>query len=408
VSAGKALTARTVETAKPKRNGAGATVRTEMPDAACLGLYLVVQPTGARSWALRYRNQGKPAKLTLGAAGVGGLTLAAARVAAAKARHQLEQGAVPVPISAAPHDDRIEAQVASFLAKHVAKNRTAATTESIFNRLVLPAWRGRAVRDIRRRDVIDLVEQIADERGGVMANRTLSALSKFYRWLVGRDVLETSPVAGVERPYKEVARDRTLTDAELRKLWLACDGDGPFGAAVQFMALTGGRRNEVSRMTWGEIDEERRTWTLPKARSKNGHEHEIALSTQAWAIIGAMPRFAGCDYVFSADGRGPIAGWSKPKTRFSAKADLPEESWRLHDLRRTCAAGMQKLGVAVPVIERALNHQSGVFRGIVGTYQVHPYRDEGAAALQAWGNRVDEIVSGRAAKVVPLRGGRRR
>jgi integrase len=405
--AAKVLTARSVETAKPKLQN-GKPVRTEIPDAGSPGLYLVVQATGTRSWALRYRNQGKPAKLTLGNAGAGGLTLAAARVAAAKARHQLEQGAVPAPVSLAPHDDRIETQVAAFLTKHAAKNRTAATTEAIFNRLVLPVWHGRAVQDIRRRDVIDLVERIADERGGVMANRTLSALSKFFNWLVGRDVLETSPAVGVERPHKEVARERVLTDSELRALWLACDGDGPFGAAVQFALLVGARRNEVSRMTWGELDEERWTWKLPKQRSKNGHEHEIALSSQAWALLTAMPRCAGCDYVFSADGRGPIAGWTKPKARFSTRAGLEEADWRLHDLRRTCASGMQALGIAVPVIEKALNHKSGTFRGITGTYQRHTYTDEIRIALQKWGDHVERLVGDKPSKVIALRGGKRR
>jgi integrase len=110
--------------------------------------------------------------------------------------------------------------------------------------------------------------------------------------------------------------------------------------------------------------------------------------------------------VFTADGRGPIIGWAKAKTRLSAKAGVGETSWRLHDLRRTAAAGMQRLGISIPVVEKALNHQSGVFRGIVSTYQTHDYADEIRIALQKWADRVEEIVGGKPAKVVALRGRR--
>jgi integrase len=413
--AAKLLTPRTVETAGPKHNAAGKLVCTEYPDAACPGLYLVVQSTGTRSWALRYRRPDrKTAKLTLGSASKDGLTLAAARHAAAAARHRLEQGEDPasrrqVKLAAPTYryeiGDSVAAWAGSFLELHARrKNRdsTARAAERIFNRLVLPAWRGRSIHSIRRRDVIDLVEQIATDRP-YLANRTLGVLSKFFNWLCARDVLAVSPAAGVERPHREEVRNRTLSDAELRALWLACEGDGPFGQALRLLILCGARRNEISRLSWVEIDEERRVWVLPRARSKNGRPHAIPLSSQAWAIIRNMPRFADCDYVFTADGCAPVIGWAKAKSRISLKAGIAEESWRLHDLRRSVAAGMARLGTSVPVIEKALNHQSGVFRGIVSTYQTHDYADEIHIALQRWGDHVEQIVGGRPAKVIKLR-----
>jgi integrase len=283
-------------------------------------------------------------------------------------------------------------------------------TESIFNRLVLPAWRNRTIHEVRRRDVIDLLEHIADERGGYMANRTLGVLSKFFSWLCARDAIEVSPVVGVERPFQELARKRTLSDSELKVLWLACEGDGPFGQALRLLALTGARRAEVSRLCWSEIDADRRAWILPSERSKNGREHAIPLSSQAWKIVQAMPRFSGCGFVFTADGRGPIVGWAKAKTRLSAKAGIPEEIWRLHDVRRCVAAGMQKLGTPVAVVEKALNHTSGTFRGIVGVYQTHDYADEIRVALQRWADRVDDLVSDRPRRpnVTRLHAGARR
>src|SRR5947208_3166020 len=217
--------------------------------------------------------------------------------------------------------DSIEAMVASFLELHAyrkTRRSTAEAAERIVNRLVLPAWRGRSIHSIKRRDVIAWIEHIATDRP-YLANRTLAVLSKFYNWLCARDEIAVSPVAGVERPGEEVVRSRTLTDAELRSLWLACEGDGPFGSALRMLALTGSRRNEVSRMRWSEIDDEKRLWTLPAARSKNRRAHKVSLSAQAWALLQSMPRIVDNDHVFAGRaGRGAIdGGWARAKTRLS-------------------------------------------------------------------------------------------
>ena len=410
----KVLTTRFVDAAKPRHNSAGDAVRAEYPDAACPGLHLVVQPTGTRSWAFRFRRRTdrKNVKLTLGKAGDGGLSLAAARHAAAAHRHRLEQGAVLVtPVTAVTPQsvrtgDKVETAVASFLELHVRrKNRisTARVTENIFNRIIVPAWRNRTIDSIRRRDIIDLVEDVAASGRGYHANRTCAVLSKFFAWLVARDALTFSPVTGVERPHKEKTRSRVLTDDELRVLWLACGHEGASGEAIRLMTLTGARRGEVGEMSRREVDQDHQLWNLPAERTKNGRPHTIPLSTQAWTLIEARPRFAGCDFVFTIDGKRVVNNWDEVKHRISAKAGITASSWRLHDLRRTCASGMQKLGVSVPVIEKALNHVSGTFRGIVGVYQTHDYADEVRIALQRWADRVDEIVGGKPAKVVKLR-----
>jgi integrase len=398
------LTSRFIDAAKPKRDGTGAEVRAEYPDAACPGLHLVVQPrTGARSWAFRYRRREdrKSVKLTIGQAGEGGLSLAAARHAAAALRHRLERGVPPVTaVTAVTAEsggggDKIESAVAAFLERHVhRKNRasTARATEGILNNIVLPAWRGRTIDSIRKRDVIDLVENVAVSGRGYRANRTLAVLSKLFNWLVARDALAFSPVAGVEPPHKEKARIRILSDDEVRAVWLACEHEGVFGQIIRTLILTGARRDEVGLMRFQEIDDDRRLWTIPSGRTKNAREHSIPLSSQAWKLIDARPRFAGCPFVFSVDGKGPANNWSKGKHRISAKAGIAADTWRLHDLRRTAASGMQKLGVQVPVIEKALNHVSGTFKGIVGVYQQHDYADEVCIALQKWADRVEKIV----------------
>jgi integrase len=267
---------------------------------------------------------------------------------------------------------------------------------------VLPAWHGRAVASITRREVIDLVESVAAATP-YAGNRLLAALSKFFGWLVARDAIPMSPAAGVERPHREVARERVLDDDELRRLWRASEGTGAFGAALRLMVLLGCRRTEASAMKWGELDEAQRLWRLPAERVKNARAIVVPLPVQAWAIVASRPQINGSAYVFTSDGRTPIVGWPKTKRHISTKAGLDPKSWRLHDLRRTCASGMQRLGTPVPVVEKALNHASGTFRGIVSTYQRHDYADDVRVALQRWADHVELLVAGKPAKIAKLR-----
>jgi integrase len=278
-------------------------------------------------------------------------------------------------------------------------------TESIFRRLVLPAWKGRSVHDIRRRDVIPLVEGIAVARP-ILANRMLAALSKFFRWAVARDLITASPVTGVERPTVEVARDRYLDDGEIAQLWAACDPAlGTGGAFVKMLLLTGCRRNEVARMNWSEIDANQRLFLLPAERSKNKLAHSVPLTPQAWGIIESMPRIS--DYVFAAArGDGAINCFGVIKDKLDAKLKFAKP-WRLHDTRRSVASGMQRLGVRLEVIEAALGHTSGSFKGIVGTYQRHDFPVERRIALEKWADHIEQLTGGTPATVVQFHGKRR-
>jgi integrase len=402
----KSLTAKAIENLRP------GDARREIPDAGCRGLYLILQPSGRRAWAVRYRFGGKPRKLTLD--GVG--TLAAARKAATDALHQLELGRDPAVLkfeakataeqaTAARAADTVDQLAALFIERH-AKKKTRENswrqTVHIFDDIVLPTWQGRIVHDIKRRDIIDLVEGVAEDRP-IMANRTLAALSKFFAWLCERDIITASPCTGVKRPSDEHARERILSDDEIRALWLACDAIGaPAGACVKALLLTGQRRSEVAGMRRSEITGD--VWTLAPERTKNKQRHDVPLSTQVLAIIEAMPQIAGADYIFTSVGRAPLGHFDRTKRLINAHME-PETPWVPHDLRRTAASGMAKLGIRLPVIEKVLNHSSGTFRGIVGTYQRHDFAGEKRHALQAWADRVDVIVSrGPTDKIVPFKG----
>jgi integrase len=167
--------------------------------------------------------------------------------------------------------------------------------------------------------------------------------------------------------------------------------------------LTGQRLREVSELEWKEIDLVAKLWTLPAARAKNSVEHSIPLSDQAADILRSLPRIDGSKFVFTINGRNPIRGAHQAKRRIDAL--LPYvPPWVLHDIRRTVASGMARLGVNLPVIEKLLNHVSGSFAGIVGVYQRHSFADEKRAAMQSWARNVEAIVTGEtAANVVSMK-----
>jgi integrase len=280
----------------------------------------------------------------------------------------------------------------------------------------IATWEGRQIGTIRRADVADLIASIR-ERSPATARLTYAALRGLFSWCIERELVEVSPCDHVRAPARPPARDRVLADEELRAIWQGADALGhPFGPIIKLMMLTGQREAEVAGMTWDEIDLDASTWTLPKGRTKNGREHAVDLSPQVLAIIRAVPK-AGL-FLFPArnaparkhvrpEGEPtvrPVAGFSAAKrildgdvTR-KTKAMLPTAKlahWRFHDLRRTAATGMAGMGFTPHVVERVLNHASGVTGGLVGVYQRHEYRPERRAALEAWGEHVAAVVEGR-------------
>ena len=265
-------------------------------------------------------------------------------------------------------------------------------------------WRGRAVNNITRRDALDMLDRVIDGGSPVAANRALTVAKTFFNWCIARDLIASSPCVGVRPPTAERSRDRVLSDDELRLVWQAARGGAgwPYGQMVQLLALTGARRDEVARMQWSELDFKQCLWTLPRERVKNDRSHTVPLSPLAISIIKDVPRIAG-PHVFTKDGKTASSGYSLGKRRLDALLPAEIPAWRLHDVRRTVATGLAKLGINLPVIEKVLNHASGSFAGIVGVYQHHEFADEKRAALEAWSNHVAQLIADNPAKVVNLR-----
>jgi integrase len=247
--------------------------------------------------------------------------------------------------------------------------------------------------DLERAAIVRVLDRLAKDGKAAMASRTAAYGRACYQWAVKRGSLESNPFANL--PLTPVAkRERVLTDADLAAVWKATDGPGPFDAIVRTLILTGQRREEVAAMAWEEIAADLSTWTVPASRAKNGAAHLVPLSLQAQAILRAAPHHGGTNLVFPGR-NGPFNGFSKAKVALDAASGVKD--WRLHDLRRTMATGLQRLGVRLEVTEAVLNHVAGSRAGIVGVYQRHEWADEKRAALNAWGAHVAAIVEGREA-----------
>jgi integrase len=386
--------------------------RYEMPDPGARGLYVVVQPSGVKSFAIRYRFGGRPRKLTLKA----GITLAAARKEAGDALYEVEKGRDPSTAKRQAKQDQRRAAANTFkavaedyLKREAVRLRSADWRRQVLERLVYKTLGDRPIGEIRRSEIIQLLDKIeAGElkdkdgdpiKGGpVMADRTLAVIRKIMNWHATRsDDFRTPIVRGMARvKAKERARERTLTDDELRAVWKAAEAaEGPFGRFVQFLLLTAARRNEGARMLRAELAGA--DWTLPAGRNKTNDDLVRPLSAAALAVLSKVPKLADCEYAFSTDGKHPISGFSRFKKDFDKACGVT--GWTLHDLRRTARSLMSRAGVNSDYAERCLGH---VISGVRGTYDRHEYHAEKKAAYDALALQIELIVSPKP-NVVPLR-----
>jgi integrase len=392
----KSLTVTACARIRPPRTG-----QADHFDRGYPGLALRVSYGGAKAWVFFYRLHGKLRRMSLGR--FPGMTLDEARDAWRSARLAVDKGESPAHIRPTTADS-FAAVAEEWLQRDQAQNRSAREVRRVLEHDVLPAWGDRLIAAITRRDVNELIDAVVDRGAAVMARRLHSHLHRLFRWSVGRGILETNPMADLPKPGSAAKRDRVLTNAELATVWKAADRTAwPFGPAVRLLILTAARRDEIGSLRWSELhgDEIR----IPAERSKSGEPRVIPLSAAAVELIGAMPRRG--DHVFSTNGSG-LGGWSKAKRALDAAAvELnggPVAGWRLHDIRRTVATGLQRLGVGLQVIESVLGHVGGSRAGIVGVYQRHQFAREKRAALAAWALEVDRIAKGEtvALTAVPL------
>jgi integrase len=354
-----------------------------------------ITASGRVSWLHQHWEGGKggrPRRIVFGS--LPSMNVHAARTRAAKLKVQVDDGLDVLSLKAQRREQqRLALQaptVADVVSTYLKKSDGSGYWKSIATRLNLAvASLPNKLQDVTKQDIRRLIASVSDAGKLGAARALFTTLSAFFNFCVQEDYLQHSPMNGfVVSPRP--ARSRALTDHESKSFWSAASQMGyPFGPLYQLLLLTGQRRDEVAGMSWSEIDFDRATWTIPKSKTKNGREHIVHLSPQAAAILSGIEKRT--ELVFTTTGDTPVSGFSKAKIHLDkAMPDTPP--WRIHDLRRTCASGMARLGVLPAIIERVLNHLSGEQGGLQGIYQRYDYLPERKQALDAWGKYVAEIV----------------
>lgn len=368
----------------------------EHRDNKVTGLRLRVGAGGTKTWTVRARAGAKVINKKIG--NYPTMRLAAARTAAEKLLAALARDGSTEAI------DRTFGAAAEAWIEKVAKPKNASwkLQERRLQMHVLPHWRDKKVAAIRRSDVRDLLEGV---EGGVLPGRVLAIVKTVLRYALSRDWIDSSPVEGVANPGTDTQRDRVLSMEEAAEIWRAAGLLGfPFGQYLRILALTAQRRTEVAAMRWSDVDLEAATWIIPAKETKSQRTHLVPLSLAVVEILRDLPRLG--DFVFTHDGKTHISGYAKAKSRldaFIAAAGFQMEPWRLHDLRRTAATHMVRLGVSEEVVGRVLNHAPKSVTAKV--YALHTYAPEKRSALDRWAAEVTRTVAGeKPAKVVPIRG----
>lgn len=411
--------------------------RSEIADDIVRELRIRVGKSGKKSWSMLYRvvqadgKRGEMKRLSLGA--YPKVSLAEART---KARAALEQAGDGIDPAAVKEEEVEQRQTRTFEAvldrfvelyakpntkdgrwakaqEELAKKQAeagagpdvssgqAATPRKIgrcpAERLladhVASKWRGRLIETITRAEAHEMLDEVIEESGASIAREVRKHLTRMFNWAADRGLIAANPLAGMQRPeLGYVSRERVLTIEELGRIWNASkEAAYPFGDMVRLLILTGQRRSEIAGLERGWIHTEQRAVEIPAASYKTKRPHVFPLSAPAWALVEALPKWNGGEFLFTTtSGERPVSGFSKSKARLdkkiaekAAKAKLePMEPWTLHDIRRSVATHMARLGIAQEHIERVLGH---VVAGVAGTYNRYSYLDEKRAALEAWG-----------------------
>ena len=394
------LTDRGVASLKPKPGEA----RTDYWDASLPGFGIRVS-ANSKTWICKYFLNGQQWRMRLGH--YPALKLAAARKKALKAKADVADGKNPAAEKQAarnaPRPDTFSAVADDFIERYAKRrsNKSWPETKRLLDKHVIPVWGRRPIREVTRVDVVELLDQVEDNHGFYTANRVLAAVRKLFNWsMIERGKLDTTPIVPGMTRGKEVKRERTLDDNEIKALWDA-DMGYPFGPFIRLLLVTAQRREEVATMRWQDIDFESGVWTLPAAMTKAGRKHEVPLSPLALEVLEALPRFSGPCVFSTTSGEKPISGYSHAKKRADEISKVT--GWRIHDLRRTAGTGMARLKVPKEIRGRVLNHAQK--QDVTDTYDSYEYLPEKRHALQAWSTRLREIIIGEAKpdNVVTLR-----
>jgi integrase len=389
-------------------------------DSSLRGFGLRVTTTGGKTFLAQYNAAGGKRRVALGTFGV--LTVEQARKAAQGVLGEAAKGTDPFAArkaaaraaraAKAEAEYTFEAMVTAWSNAREGDRRPSYLREAVacLGRN-LPQWKNRAAGSITLAEAVRALDAIKAAKGTVAANRTLAYGRAAYGWAFKRQHVSGNPLRGIERPGKEMARERVLDAGELGAIWRACDELGPTLAGfVRVLMLTLQRRAEVASMQWSELDSlaDPAVWTLPGDRAKNGRTHVIHLSDPVREIVRGMPKVNGNLFVFAGRDGKPIAAFNYAKAEIQtalSDAGIVMPDWRFHDFRRAGVTMLATMGFAPHVCDRILNHITGTITGVAAIYQRSEFLNERKAALDAWAAAVLRVAEGTAAKgnVVALR-----
>ena len=371
-------------------------------DSEIVGFGVRVYPSGKKAFVLSYRQKGKKRLYTIGQCGR--VTLEQARDLAKKRFGEVADRKDPVLERKAEKkksSHTVEKTVKKFIEQYAKEHtRNWQEAERILEKDVVPVIGRKAVEEVTKDDIISILDNVIERKAKIMANRTLAHTRRFFNWCVERNIIPYSPAFKIAAPSKNTSRDRVLDDHEIKEIWEAtAQIADPFSSLLKFLVLTGQRRGEAASMQWMDIDEKKKLWIIPRESNKSDREHIVPLSDMALSIIQEMPKLGL--YVFSDTGKRPFENFSRDKAILDRIIDDKRKknkertirAWRIHDVRRTLASGMAKLGIAPHVVEKLLNHSTGVISGVAAVYNRYQYQDEMRQAIDLWADHVESVLA---------------
>jgi len=389
----------------------------EIWDTKIPGLGLRLSQGGRKAFVVmvRVRGLGKQRRVTLGA--YPKLGLAKARIRAKEIIEDAQLGVDPrekaeterqAKAKLKRETERRNHQTFEKIAKDFIENYAKvnaprywrAMERSLVNH-AYPFWEARPIHEISRADVRELIRSTS-RTTPIAANRLLQILRKLFDWAAKEELVEASPVVGIDKPARERERERVLTDAEIRAIWNASNEklQHPFGTLIKLLFTTAQRRNEVAGMIWDELNFDTGHWSIPGSRAKNAKGHLCPLSPLALEILKATPETG--TYVISSGVRGdkPVSGFSKAKLLLDKHSGVTD--WRFHDIRRTVATKIRGMGIDRVTVSKILNHSEGGITKVYDRYAAEPEKEQ---ALRRWGEELRRIVESKPQeKVVTLTG----
>ena len=363
--------------------------REDYRDRSTKGLQLRVGTTGVRSFSYVYRIGRKMGRVSLGK--YPDFSLKAARDKTNEYRRLVALGVDP----RSEKNEKIKKEqmtvglmVEEFIEKYAKpKNSSWKQAESNLRLYLISALGKKPIHEVTRPDIHQILDDLVGRGKHTAANRALAHTRKFFGWLVERGYLDYSPVAYIKPRHQEQEREKVLTDDEIRAIWIASEAmSGPYSAWIKLLLLCGQRRLETASLRRSQIIDN--CWHLSGADTKNKQLHITPLSKQAMALVERLSKQDG-EFLIKTGRTGdkPVNGFSKAKAQLDRLSGV--QDWKFHDIRRTVATNLSKLGVDRFLLQRIVNHTDS---GVTAIYDRYSYLEEKREALQRWADRLDDII----------------